>query len=297
MCNGTNPRILQQFYVDPPECVCRACPSNWTSSGGIPSRTACRPVVIPQYFLLEIEVATSNPSPRSFNLTGQNDVTSLRSGRKIIDQIIQRLSAKGQHLGIKLHGPVLRRNIGESTSIFSSIHTFNSVWQEEQRDVTLLDVVKDNCFDLSSAAACQQCQGAIGVDLCAAARSVAGRDDITFTSFRMALKYLDVPPGNLKPLRVSAKESHGRRGMLGWKSHHASSVIMSHHLISSSLFLHVDHRTLSNTIPSCLLPLSRPVVVRQDGQISSQITTPILLPLLVAASWGTLQLQHDDHVE
>ena len=35
-CIGANPRVLQNFFVDPSECECRACPAGWTSAGGPP---------------------------------------------------------------------------------------------------------------------------------------------------------------------------------------------------------------------------------------------------------------------
>lgn len=202
ICDGSNPRILQQFYVDPPECVCRACPTNWTSDGGNPSSTACRPIIIPHYFLLEVEVAVSKNSPQGFNLTGQADITHVRLGRQMIDQISQKISKKAPHLEHSLYGPVLRRNIGGNTAIFSSVHSFKTSWQNQERGITLFDAFEDNCFDLSSAGACGRCQAAVEVDVCGAARSVLGGDGITL--YGLALKFLDVPPGNSKPVRVSA---------------------------------------------------------------------------------------------
>ena len=202
MCNSSNPRILQQFYADPRECICRACPSNWTSDGGSPSDTACRPIVVPQYFLFEFEVSTRNVSLPHFRLTPGIDHSPLRLGQKLVDLIRQKVSAKHQTLDIKPHGPLMRRNIGGTTSIFSAILSFNDVWKEKRREVTVLDTINHNCADLSMLAGCQQCQQATGIDLC----SIAEGNNINLHG--MALQYLDVPPENLRPVSVSAKEFH-----------------------------------------------------------------------------------------
>lgn len=290
VCNGSNPRVLQQLHVDPAECMCRTCPSNWTSDGGIPSRTACRPLVIPQYFLLEIEVTTSNLSPYRFNNSKQNDRTTLHSGRQIIEEIKERLLGKARHLDIQLYGPVVRRNIGGNTSIFSSIHSFKSYWKDQQREVNLLDSLKEHCFDLSSAAACQQCQAAIGVDICNAVKAAVGGSGITFS--RLDLEYLDVPPGNLKPLRVSTCVEMASE----LKTEADSADGYPHVLIFSSLSLGLSSctttiRTHYNTI--------RFLILRQQIQNEGSMidTMKLLQIIMVILSLPLTVFWEEEHME
>lgn len=123
-CNPANPRVIQQSYIDHPDCTCKSCGTRWTSNGGPPRVAFCYPQVIPQYFKLEVILST--PMKRR----GPYDYTSFTSAIKVMSALAQAaiVSSLGTGLEIKRYGAIQRGDLKlppTDSSHFASIYVFN----------------------------------------------------------------------------------------------------------------------------------------------------------------------------
>lgn len=155
-CSGASPRVIQHFFVDPPECQCKACPVGWTSSGGPPKVAFCYPEMLPRYFKIELELTT----PNNFS---QYDSTPLSMAESVMEALAQTVVASR----VRRYGAlVLQRPTGEvpqdsifgvqpqETSVFTTIYTFNGTEAE------LADLVKgtETCIGLGGPSGCASCR-------------------------------------------------------------------------------------------------------------------------------------------
>lgn len=189
-CGGTNPRVLQQFFVDPPECECRVCPLGWTSPGGAPAVAFCYPEVLPRYFKLEIEMMT----PNNFS---QYDFTSLETANSVMDAFAQTMVASGVH---RYGALVLQPPAGQppenspfgvaqlqETSTFATTYTFNGT---EADLATLVNVIM-SCRALDTPSGCTSCQW----DLCGVFNSTAPSSVLyQLTASSIPTSLFNIPP-------------------------------------------------------------------------------------------------------
>ena len=166
-CSGANPRVIQDFFVDPPECECRACPLGWVSAGGPPAVAFCYPEVLPRYFKIELELAT----PNNFS---QYDFTPLSTAESVMEALAGTMVA---HSVLRCGSLVLQRLTGEAprdamfgvqpqeTSIFATIYTFNGT----EADLAGLVSAAESCRALGTPSGCASCQW----DLCGLFSSAA----------------------------------------------------------------------------------------------------------------------------
>lgn len=166
-CSGANPRVIQNFFVDPPECGCRACPSGWASAGGPPAVTFCYPEVLPRYLKMEIELVT----PNNYS---QYDFTSLATAETAMDSFAQTMATSGvQRYGSLLLQPPTDQPLESSafgvplreTSIFATIYTFNGT----KADLAGLISAAESCRAFGIPSGCASCQW----DLCGVFNSSA----------------------------------------------------------------------------------------------------------------------------
>lgn len=166
-CSGASPRVIQQMFVDPPECQCRACPAGWTSLGGPPKVAFCYPKVLPRYFKMEIEFVTPNDYSRY-------DITNWTAAESVMDSFAQTMVASG----VRRYGAlVLQPLTGEpeqgsafgvqprETSIFATVYTFNGT----EADLAALVSAAQSCRSLDTPSGCALCRW----DLCGAFKSTA----------------------------------------------------------------------------------------------------------------------------
>lgn len=155
-CNGANPRIIQNFFVDPSECQCQACPAGWTSSGGPPKVAFCYPEVLPRYFKMEMELAT----PNNYS---QYDFTSLTVAESSMDAFAQTMVAStAQRYGSLMLRPPTGKAPPDSffgvqpqeTSVFATVYTFNGTEAE------LADIMNgmESCRGLGGPHGCTLCR-------------------------------------------------------------------------------------------------------------------------------------------
>lgn len=136
-CNPANPRIIQQTYIDHPDCTCKACDQKWTSDGGPPRVAFCYPEVIPRYFKLEVKLSTPMER-RSY------DYTPFATAKMLMDAVAQSAvqSSLGNYANVTRHGAVQREDLDlppTDASYFTTIYTFNGTAENLQDLLELLN--------------------------------------------------------------------------------------------------------------------------------------------------------------
>lgn len=188
-CSGINPRVIQNMFVDPPECQCRACPAGWTSSGGPPGVAFCYPEVLPRYLKMEIELAT----PNNFS---QYDFTSLETANSVMNVLAQTMVASGaQRYGALVLQPPTGQPPEDSvfgvqlreTSVFATTYTFNGT----EADLAALVSAITSCSALGTPSGCTSCRW----DLCGVFNSTAPSSDLyQLTVSSIPTSLFNIPP-------------------------------------------------------------------------------------------------------
>lgn len=159
-CSGANPRVIQHFFVNPPECQCRLCPAGWTSSGGPPKVAFCYPTVLPRYVKLEIEVATPNNYSRY-------DFTPSSTAESVLDAFAHAMVASdvkryGTTVLLPPTGPPLQDSYfgvqPQEISVYAATYTFNGT----EADLAFLVNAALSCRALGTPSGCASCRW----DLC-----------------------------------------------------------------------------------------------------------------------------------
>lgn len=155
-CSGANPRVIQNMFVDPPECQCRACPVGWTSAGGPPNVASCYPEVLPRYFKMEMELTT----PNNYS---QYDSTPLSTAESVMEALAQTVVASSVR---RCGALVLQPPTGEAprdlifgvqpqdTSVFATIYTFNGT----EAELAALTNAMESCRVLGDPSGCAFCR-------------------------------------------------------------------------------------------------------------------------------------------
>lgn len=192
-CSGPNPRVIQQFFVDPPECECQACPVGWTSSGGPPKVAFCYPEVLPRYIKMEMEIAT----PNNYS---QYDFTPFSTAESVMEAFADMVVASGvRRYSALVREPLTREGPRDSffsvqpqeTSVFSTIYTFNG------SEAELTDIMNSmvSYRELGTPSGCASCKW----DLCEVFNSTAASSVL----FRFVLSHISTSVFNIRPSLVS----------------------------------------------------------------------------------------------
>ena len=193
-CSGANPRVIQHFFVDPPECQCQACPSGWTSSGGAPKVAFCYPTVLPRYFKMDIEITT----PNNYS---QYDFTDLTTAEGVLDAFAQAMvAADVRRYGALALLPPTTVSLPPQdlyfgvqprlTSIFATMYTFNGT----EADLAALISASESCRALGTPSGCASCRW----DLCGIFSSTAPSSVL----YRIAVSSIPFSMFNIRPSLV-----------------------------------------------------------------------------------------------